>query len=67
MFRPFFHSSEHKHSLLLLTSMILISSSLLGCGPLAEDLASVNYTPIQRDDWEISTPEEKGPDPKLVL
>ena len=37
-----------------------------GCGPSADDLASVDYTPIEREDWEISTPEDEGIDPELA-
>jgi CubicO group peptidase (beta-lactamase class C family) len=66
MFRLFFHSTGRKHSFLLFTCMILILSILVGCGPSAEDLARVDYTPLQRDDWKVSTPDEQGLDPKLV-
>jgi len=34
--------------------------------PSAEDLKSVNYTPLIRNDWKTSTPEEQGLDPMLV-
>jgi CubicO group peptidase (beta-lactamase class C family) len=37
-----------------------------GCGPSTDDLAVVDYTPLARDDWEISTPEAQGLDPMLV-
>jgi len=43
------------------------SSNILGAGPSAEELAAVEYTPLQRDDgWEGSTPEEQGLEPELV-
>jgi CubicO group peptidase (beta-lactamase class C family) len=42
------------------------SSNILDTGPSAEELAAVDYTPLQRDDWEVSTPEEQGLDPELV-
>jgi CubicO group peptidase (beta-lactamase class C family) len=46
---------------------ILVVSLLAGCGgPSAEDLAAVDYTPLVRDDWEMSTPEKRGVDPMLV-
>lgn len=53
---------------------VLIFSILAGCdasnildpGPSSEELAEVDYTPLQRDDWEVSTPEEQGLDPELV-
>ena len=46
--------------------IILVVSLIGGCGPSTEDLAVVDYTPIVRDDWEISTPEAQGLDPMLV-
>jgi CubicO group peptidase (beta-lactamase class C family) len=53
-------------SVLLILS-ILSSSTLAGCGgPSAEELAAVDYTPLARDDWPVSTPEEQGLDPMLV-
>jgi hypothetical protein len=41
---------------------------LVGCGrgPQTEDLEAVDYTPLIRDDWKVSTPAEQGPDPMLV-
>lgn len=36
------------------------------CGPTAEDLATVDYAPLSRDDFEVSTPEEQSLDPMLV-
>ena len=55
-----------QHSLLLITSAILILSMLAGCGPSAAELAAVDYTPLPGDGWEISTPEAQGLDPMLV-
>jgi CubicO group peptidase (beta-lactamase class C family) len=51
---------------LLMTGVILVLSMLVGCGPSAEDLEAVEYTPLPGDDWKISTPEEQGLDPMLV-
>jgi len=52
---------------LILILSILVSSTLIGCGgPSAEELAAVDYTPLVRDDWAVSTPEEQGLDPALV-
>ena len=34
--------------------------------PTAEELATVRYAPLTRDDWQVSTPEAQGLDPKLV-
>jgi CubicO group peptidase (beta-lactamase class C family) len=55
-----------QHFFLLITSAVLLLSFLAGCGPSADDLAAVDYTPLVRDDWEVSTPEEQGLDPALV-
>jgi CubicO group peptidase (beta-lactamase class C family) len=55
-----------QHSLLLITSVLLILSALAGWGPLIEDPLAVDYTPLPRDDWEVSTPTEQGLDPILV-
>lgn len=32
----------------------------------AEDLVAVDYAPVTRDDWPVSTPAEQGLDPQLV-
>ena len=53
-------------SFLLLISMILILSMLVGCSPTIEDLEAVDYTPLLGDDWEVSTPEEQGLDSMLL-
>jgi hypothetical protein len=50
----------------LLASAILILSMLIGCGPSTEELEEVDYTPLQKHDWEVSTPEEQGLDSELV-
>jgi CubicO group peptidase (beta-lactamase class C family) len=51
----------------LFASVILSFLVLVGCGgQSAGDLAAVNYTPLVRDDWEVSTPAEQGLDPELV-
>ena len=63
---PLLPSKGHQHSFLLITSAILILSLLVGCGPNNEDLEAVDYTPLLRDDWKVSTPEEQGLDPMLV-
>ena len=46
--------------------LLLSASILVSCGPSNEALKSVDYTPIQRNDWEISTPEAEGVNPTLV-
>jgi CubicO group peptidase (beta-lactamase class C family) len=55
-----------RHFVLLFTSIILIPAILIGCGPSVDDLKAVDYMPILRADWEVSTPEEQGLDPLLV-
>jgi CubicO group peptidase (beta-lactamase class C family) len=59
-------TSENLRSILVLVSFIFITVTLAGCGPSTEELASVDYTPLPGDDWEVSTPEEQGLDPDLV-
>jgi len=45
----------------------MIASVLVGCGgPTTAELASVDYTPISRDLWTVSTPEQQGLNPELV-
>jgi len=63
---PLFSPKRRQHSFLLFTSVSLILSMLVGCGPSIEDLEAVNYTPLPGDDWEISTPAEQGLDSMLV-
>jgi CubicO group peptidase (beta-lactamase class C family) len=59
-------TKKRQHSLLLFSSMILILSILVGCGPSATELAAIDYTPLPGDDWQISIPAEQGLDPELV-
>ena len=59
-------SEKHLHPIFILISTILVLSLLAGCGPSAEELAAVDYTPRPSDDWQVSTPEEQGLDPDLV-
>jgi CubicO group peptidase (beta-lactamase class C family) len=54
--------------------MILLLSALSACdsstsyetGLSAEEVEAIDYAPVERDDWEVSTPEEQGVDPQLV-
>ena len=39
---------------------------IVSCEPSPEDLGAVEFMPLTRDDWEISTPAEQGLDPMLV-
>jgi CubicO group peptidase (beta-lactamase class C family) len=51
----------------ILLLFILVAASLAGCGgPSTEELDAVDYTPVVRDDWAVSTPEDQGLDPMLV-
>ena len=59
-------SQRRQHRFLLIASAILITSMLAGCGPSAADLEAVDFAPLVREDWEVSTPEEQGLDPMLV-
>ena len=46
--------------------VIIFAVTIAGCGPSSGDLAAVDYTPIVRGDWEVSTPGEHGLDAELV-
>jgi len=46
--------------------VIIFAVSIAGCGPSSGDLAAVDYMPIVRGDWEVSTPGEQGLDAELV-
>ena len=59
-------SKGRQQSFLLLTSVTLILSMLVGCNSSTEDLDAVEYTPLSRDDWKVSTPTEQGLEPMLV-
>ena len=50
----------------LFSIFVLLLFVLIGCGPSAEELAAVDYTPLSRGDWELSSPAEEGLDPELV-
>jgi CubicO group peptidase (beta-lactamase class C family) len=64
--RYLFRFKRWRYPILLVTAVILILSILVGCGPTTRDLEAVEYTPLPRDDWEVSTPEAQGLDPMLV-
>jgi CubicO group peptidase (beta-lactamase class C family) len=68
---PLFRPKGRKRSFPLLASAILIFSilmptGLVGCGPSAEELEAVDYGPVVREDWKVSTPAQQGLDPMLV-
>jgi CubicO group peptidase (beta-lactamase class C family) len=52
--------------ILFFTSMILIVSTMVGCGPTSAEIEAADYTPLPGGDWKVSTPEEQGLDPDLV-
>lgn len=55
----------HAYLLKIIIS-ILVLSIVAACGPSKEELNSVDYTPLVRDDWSVSTPEEQELDPLAV-
>lgn len=55
-----------QYSLLIITIVLLVMSAVPSSGPSIEDLLAVDYTPLVREDWEVSTPTEQGLDPMLV-
>jgi CubicO group peptidase (beta-lactamase class C family) len=57
---------QRLYPLFQFTSMMVILSLLVGCGPSKAELAAVRYAPISVDDWEVSAPAEQGLDPDLV-
>ncbi|MEJ2563809.1 MAG: hypothetical protein P8Z42_14150, partial [Anaerolineales bacterium] len=59
-------SHPRRYLLLTITSMVVILSVLVGCGPSRAELDAVDYAPTSRDLWPVSTPEEQGLDPDLV-
>ncbi len=63
---PLFGFKRSQYSFLLIGSMILLLTMLVGCSPSTEDLEAVEYTPLPGDDWKVSTPEAEGLDPMLV-
>lgn len=52
--------------LLLAASAALSLLGLVGCGPGVAQLRAVQYAPVERSDWLVSTPAEQGLDPLLV-
>lgn len=56
---------NHHCSILHVTLTILFFIPA-ACGPSAEELREVDYTPMATDDWKVSTPDEQGLDPMQV-
>ena len=59
-------STQVQIYLIKIIVLILILSTGAACGPSKEDLNSIDYTPLVRDDWPVSTPDEQGLDSVLV-
>ena len=57
---------HYTNGLFLLVFIAAIPVLFTSCGPSADDLASINYIPIEREDWQISTPETEGIDSTLM-
>jgi CubicO group peptidase (beta-lactamase class C family) len=50
----------------VVTILMLNLSFLAGCGPPVEELDAIDYAPVTRNEWKVSTPQEQGLDPRLV-
>jgi CubicO group peptidase (beta-lactamase class C family) len=61
-----FSFNWRQYSLLIIAIVLLVMSALPSYGPSIEDLLAVDYTPLVREDWEVSTPAEQGLDAMLV-
>ena len=59
-------SKRHHIFLIKFTIAILVLSISAACGPSTQDLNTVDYSPLVKDDWPVSSPEEQGLDPRLV-
>jgi len=57
---------ERRRLLRLVGLAIVVVFTVVGCGPSAADLEAVDYTPVTRDEWQVSTPEQQGLDPERV-
>jgi len=57
---------------LFITGLVLTLATMVACSQSTaalestEDLEAVNFAPLPGGDWQVSTPEEQGLDPKLV-
>jgi hypothetical protein len=59
-------SKHYQIFLIEFTCAILILTRVVACSPSIEDLNSVDYTPLVREEWPVSTPQEQGLDSRLV-
>lgn len=53
---------SHRLSVGLIGFLLLLAA----CAPSAAELEAVDYSPLPREDWPLSTPEEQGLDPQLI-
>jgi CubicO group peptidase (beta-lactamase class C family) len=61
-----FYFNWRQYSFLIIAIVLLVISALPSSGLSIDDLLAVDYTPLVREDWEVSTPGEQGLDPMLV-
>lgn len=59
-------TNEAQRVVLIIISVFVVLLMLVACGPSAEDLAAVDYSPLPGVDWEVSSPEAEGLDPDMV-
>ena len=64
-------SSEKKQTtcgmrICLFPTVVIVLVLLIGCGSPNELQAYTDFAPIERDDWDVSTPDAEGLDPELV-
>jgi CubicO group peptidase (beta-lactamase class C family) len=62
--RQQYHSQSNHF--IFISLFLALSILLTGCGPSTAELEAVDYTPLDADDWPVSTPEEQDLDPLLV-
>jgi CubicO group peptidase (beta-lactamase class C family) len=60
------HFNWCQYSLLVVAIVFLVVLALSGPGPSIDDLLALDYTPLAREDWQVSTPAAQGLDPMLV-
>ncbi|MDN3202978.1 serine hydrolase domain-containing protein [Algoriphagus sediminis] len=49
-----------------LKAVLLFIATFSACGPSKSDLISIDYSPLKRADWKVSTPSEQGLDSMLL-
>lgn len=64
---PMTNHKKRRDPFPLFVSLSLIVFILVGCGgPSAAELAAIDYAPVSRGEWPVSTPQEQGLDPQLI-